>query len=100
MRKGELGAWKTRFEDQWEIVREYGWRSFPDVEEELREWVDDRAWTTGDGTKMIEDAPSFDRGKLGVFLIIRYLASRVCGDRPGVLASIAVAWPVLWPRRV
>ena len=46
---------KTRFEHQWEISREHGWRDFAGVEAELVRWVDDRAWTTGDGPKVIFD---------------------------------------------
>jgi hypothetical protein len=46
---------KTRFEHHWEIVREYRWQDFTTVEAELIRWVDDRAWTTGDGPKAIFD---------------------------------------------
>lgn len=51
-----LGREKTRFEHQWEIAREYGLRSFADAEEGLARWVDDRAWTTGEGPKTLFDA--------------------------------------------
>ncbi len=40
---------KTRLEHQWEIAREVGYRDFVDAEAELAVWVDDRAWTTGEG---------------------------------------------------
>jgi hypothetical protein len=40
---------KTRLEHQWEIARQVGYRDFVDVEAELAVWVDDRAWTTGEG---------------------------------------------------
>ncbi|WP_435889240.1 DUF4158 domain-containing protein [Streptosporangium canum] len=33
-----------------------GWRDFAEVAEDLREWVDARAWTTGDGPKALFDA--------------------------------------------
>lgn len=52
---------RPRFEHQWEIAREYGWRSFADVEEELCGWVDDRAWTTGDGPKTLEAGAAVER---------------------------------------
>jgi len=40
---------KTRLEHQWEIARDVGYRDFVDAEAELAVWVDDRAWTTGEG---------------------------------------------------
>jgi hypothetical protein len=46
---------KTRLEHQWEIAREYGLTDFAAAEPELARWVDDRAWTTGDGPKTIFD---------------------------------------------
>ena len=46
---------KTRFEHQWEIIGEHRWQDFTAVEFELTRWVDDRAWTTGDGPKAIFD---------------------------------------------
>lgn len=46
---------KTRFEHQWGIIREYRWQDFTTVQAELTRWVDDRAWTTGDGPKAIFD---------------------------------------------
>jgi TnpA family transposase len=46
---------KTRFEHQWEIVREYRWQDFTAVQAELTRWVDDRAWTTGDGPRAVFD---------------------------------------------
>ncbi|MGX6606583.1 Tn3 family transposase [Micromonosporaceae bacterium Da 78-11] len=46
---------KTRFEHQWEIIREYRWQDFTPVQAELTRWIDDRAWTTGDGLKAIFD---------------------------------------------
>jgi hypothetical protein len=54
--KAYLEREKTRFEHQWVIAEEYGWRSFADVEAELTTWVEDRAWTTGDGPGTISDA--------------------------------------------
>ncbi|AEV85113.1 transposase [Actinoplanes sp. SE50] len=46
--KGYLRRRLTRFEHQWEIVREYGYTDFADAEPDLVRWIDDRAWTTGD----------------------------------------------------
>lgn len=43
----------TRFEHAAEITLEYGYRNFPTAETELGQWVDDRAWTTGDGPKAL-----------------------------------------------
>ncbi|MFC4016240.1 Tn3 family transposase [Nonomuraea purpurea] len=39
-----------------EIQQVEGWRDFAEVAEDLREWVDARAWTTGDGPKALFDA--------------------------------------------
>jgi hypothetical protein len=39
-----------------EIQQVEGWRDFAEVADELREWVDARAWTTGDGPKALFDA--------------------------------------------
>jgi hypothetical protein len=39
-----------------EIQQVGGWRDFAEVAEDLREWVDARAWTTGDGPKALFDA--------------------------------------------
>ncbi len=44
---------KTRFDHQWEIRREYGLKEFAVVEDELRQWVAARSWTSGDGPKAI-----------------------------------------------
>ncbi|SCL72649.1 DUF4158 domain-containing protein [Micromonospora peucetia] len=38
-----------------EIQQAEGWRDFAEVAEDLREWVDARAWTTGDGPKALFD---------------------------------------------
>ena len=53
--KNYLEREKTRFEHQWEIIEVGQWRDFGQFEAELRQWVDDRAWTTGDGPKAIFD---------------------------------------------
>lgn len=46
---------KTRLEHQWEIAREVGYRDFADAEADLAVWVDDRAWTTGEGPIAVFD---------------------------------------------
>jgi hypothetical protein len=54
--KGYLRREKTRFEHQWKIVREYGYTDFAATEPDLVRWVDDQAWTSGDGPKALFDA--------------------------------------------
>jgi hypothetical protein len=44
---------KTRFDHQWEIRQVREWREFTDAEDEFREWVAARSWTSGDGPKAI-----------------------------------------------
>jgi hypothetical protein len=44
---------KTKSDHQQEIRRKYGLRDFADAEAELAEWVAARAWTSGDGPKVI-----------------------------------------------
>lgn len=39
-----------------EIQEDGGWRDFAEVRDELVEWLDARAWTTGDGPKALFDA--------------------------------------------
>jgi hypothetical protein len=53
--KNYLEREKTRFEHQWEIFEHGQWCDFGQAEAELTQWVDDRAWTTGDGPKAIFD---------------------------------------------
>jgi hypothetical protein len=44
---------KTRFEHRWEISEVDGWSDFADYRDELTRWIDHRAWSTGDGPRMI-----------------------------------------------
>ncbi len=44
---------KTRLEHQWEITRREGWRDFTAAEADLRSWLADLAWTTGDGPRAL-----------------------------------------------
>ena len=44
---------KTRLEHQWEIARAYGYRDFASAEAELSSWIGDRAWTTGEGPRLL-----------------------------------------------
>ncbi|MBG6089617.1 TnpA family transposase [Actinomadura viridis] len=46
----------TRLGHMRELRQVQGYRDFAEVEGELREWVDARAWTTGDGPKALFDA--------------------------------------------
>jgi len=43
----------TRYEHQAEIAELYGYRDFSAAEAEFRRWLDDQAWTTGDGPKAL-----------------------------------------------
>jgi hypothetical protein len=44
---------EKRLEHQREIARGAGYRDFVDAEAELVVWVDDRAWTTGEGAVVV-----------------------------------------------
>ena len=44
---------KTRLEHQWEIAEVHGYASFASAEAGLARWLDDQAWTTGDGPKAL-----------------------------------------------
>lgn len=46
----------TRLEHVRELRRVLDYREFAEVEDELRTWVDARAWTTGEGPKALFDA--------------------------------------------
>ncbi|MDT8913481.1 Tn3 family transposase [Amycolatopsis sp. PS_44_ISF1] len=72
---------KTRLEHLWEIRQADGWHEFTLVELELGEWVEGRAWTTGDGPKALFDAAVGwlrERRVLlpGVSTLVRLVASR------------------------
>ena len=43
----------TRFEHTAEIIAAFGYRDFTEAEAELARWLDDRAWTTGEGPKAL-----------------------------------------------
>ena len=43
----------TRFEHQAEIVTVYGYVSFATARDELAGWLDDLAWTSGDGPRAL-----------------------------------------------
>ncbi|MEV3960886.1 DUF4158 domain-containing protein [Nocardia sp. NPDC050193] len=53
--KGYIERRETRFEHAREIQQEYGLSSFADVEAQLRAWIADQAWMTGDGPKVLFD---------------------------------------------
>ena len=44
---------KTRLEHQWEIAGVDGFASFASAEAGLVQWLDDEAWTTGDGPRAL-----------------------------------------------
>ena len=73
----------TRLEHQWAIRRAEKWREFSEVEVEgeLGEWIEARAWTTGDGPKTLFDAAVGWLRKRRVLLpcvttLVRLVASR------------------------
>lgn len=79
---------KTKLEHAWEIQREYGLRPFADVERELRAWIADQAWVTGEGPKVIfSGAVAWLRGRqallpAGVTTLERMVAAgREAADR-------------------
>ncbi len=43
----------TRYEHQEQIAQVFGYRDFPVAEAEFLRWLDDQAWTTGDGPKAL-----------------------------------------------
>lgn len=53
--KGYLSRRSTRFEHTAEIIAAYGYRDLAEAEAELVHWLDDRAWTTGEGPKALFD---------------------------------------------
>jgi len=53
--KGYLSRRSTHFEHTAEIIAAYGYRDFAEAEAELVRWLDDRAWTTGEGPKALFD---------------------------------------------
>jgi len=84
--KGYVERRTTRFEHAAEIARERGYREFSIVEAELRGWVRDLAWTTGDGPRLIFDAAvGWLRERLvvlpGVSTLTRLVAAAVPSDR-------------------
>ena len=51
--KAYAGRAKTRLEHQWEIARAHRYREFASAEAELSGRIGDRAWTTGEGTRLL-----------------------------------------------
>ena len=54
--KAYLRRRPTRFDHQAVIAADYGYQNISTLEADLERWVDDRAWTTGEGPKAIFDA--------------------------------------------
>ncbi|HSK89835.1 MAG TPA: DUF4158 domain-containing protein [Euzebyales bacterium] len=72
---------KTRLEHLWEIRDSDRWKEFSEVEVDMGEWIEGRAWTTGDGPKALFDAAvgwlRESRVLLpGVTTLVRLVASR------------------------
>jgi hypothetical protein len=77
--KAYLERRQTRFEHQWEIAQEYGWREFAEAEGDLARWIDDRAWLTGDGPRMLFDAAVVWLGERQVLLPAASTIARLVG---------------------
>jgi len=72
---------KTRLEHQWEIARKVGYRDFADAEAELAVWVDDRAWTTGEGAVAVfNGAVGWLRGRRVLLPAVTTLARLVAAS--------------------
>jgi hypothetical protein len=83
----------TRFEHTAEIVAEYGYRDFHSAEKELVQWLDDRAWTTGDGpTALFVGAVRWLRERLVLLPGLTTLRRLVGGVRDEVMQRL---WDVL-----
>ncbi|MFF0145757.1 DUF4158 domain-containing protein [Amycolatopsis sulphurea] len=72
---------QTRTDHAGEIREADDWREFAEVDDELTEWIEGRAWTTGDGPKALFDASVTwlrERRALlpGVTTLVRLVASR------------------------
>jgi hypothetical protein len=83
----------TRFEHTAEIVAEYGYRDFASAEKELVQWLDDLAWTTGDGpTALFVGAVRWLRERLVLLPGLTTLRRLVGGVRDEVMQRL---WDVL-----
>ena len=84
---------KTRLEHEWEITRVYGFKEFASVEAELTRWIDDRAWTTGEGPAALFDgAVVWLRERLVLLPGVSVLARLVARVRDEVMQRL---WDVL-----
>ena len=66
--KHYLDRRSTRFAHAAEIAGQYGYRDFNVVEADLAGWINDRAWTTGDGPKALFDGAAVWLGDRRVLL--------------------------------
>ena len=73
----------TRFEHQAEIVTVYGYVSFATARDELAGWLDDLAWTSGDGLRALFHHTGMEDtlGALGLVLNCVTLWNTVYLDR-------------------
>ncbi len=91
--KGYMARRSTRFEHTAEIAAEYGYRDFKAAEAELAQWVDDRAWTTGDGPKaLFEGAVAWLRERQVLLPGVTRLAKLVARVRDEAMQRL---WDVL-----
>jgi hypothetical protein len=85
---------KTRLDHAWEIQHAFGLRDFAAARAELSEWVDARAWTTGDGPKAIFTAAVIWLRERNVLLPgVSVLARLVARVRDEAMLRL---WDTLW----
>jgi hypothetical protein len=85
---------KTRLEHIWEIRKADDWREFSEVEDELAEWIEGRAWTTGDGPKALFDAAvGWLRDRRALLPRVSTLARLVAGRRDAATQRL---WETLY----
>jgi hypothetical protein len=83
---------KTRLEHQWEIARTFGYREFVEVEDDLARWIDDRAWTTGEGPNAIfADAIRWLRERRVLLPGVTTLARIVARERDAATVRVCEA---------
>ncbi len=83
----------TRFEHTAQITATYGFRDFATAKTELTRWVDDRAWTTGDGPKaLFEGAVAWLRDRRVLLPGVTRLSKLVARIRDAAMQRL---WDVL-----
>lgn len=90
--KGYVVRRSTRFEHAAEITRDRGYGEFSSAEGELRRWVSDLAWTTGDGPRLLFDAAvSWLRERLVLLPGATTLTRLVAAERDAATARLWAA---------